>query len=228
MASLSTDSSWLQNNVNVLNAQLALSTASELQSANNKKNLYNAIIANKNTDIASANNDLLSQSNAIHGLYYYQGRNNQLNNVNKALLGTTTGQANALQNDNDLAKRQNEINEWETGNKMDTLFIYQQLLIILCATIILSFLWQKGMIGTTVFITFMAILALIFIFTIVNRAQYTNFKRDLRYWNQRRFPTSQVAPNACAVAEEVIADINAIADLGGYSNKLITNITSGT
>jgi hypothetical protein len=227
MATLSTDSAWLQNNVNVLNAQLALSTASELQSANNKQNLYNAIIANKNTDIASANSDLLSQSNAIHGLYYYQGRNNQLNNVNNALLGTTTGQANALQNDNDLAKRQNEINEWETGNKMDTLFIYQQLLIILCATIILSFLWQKGMIGTTVFTIFMVLLALIFIFTTVNRAQYTNFKRDLRYWNQRRFPTSQVAPNACAVAEQIGDNINAISDLGGYSNKLITNITTG-
>jgi hypothetical protein len=36
-----------------------------------------------------------------------------------------------------LAKRQNEINEWEAGNKRDTLFIYQMMLVGLSLTIIL-------------------------------------------------------------------------------------------
>jgi hypothetical protein len=232
MPTLGTYSSWLQNNVSALDAQLATSVAQSYATSDNKRNLYESIIANKNTDIQTANADLLAQSNAIHGLYYYRGRNNQLNNVNKSLLGTTTGQADALLSDNDLAKRQNEINEWETGNKMDTLFVYQQFLIILCTSVVLSYLWKSGIIGNTVFTTLMIVLVLVFILTVVNRAQYTNLKRDTRYWHQRRFPTSEITtPSACDIANTIVNDTNnisrALADLGGYGTSNTGVVTSG-
>lgn len=223
---------WLEDNVSALNAQLAIAVSKSVLSDTNKNDLYMSIINNKNTDIEDVNDALLAESNAIHGLYYYQGRNSQLNDVNQSLVGTTTGQANALVSDNDLAKRQNEINEWETGNKLDTLFIYQQLLIILCATVILSYIWKTGIIGNTVFIILLVLLGLIFIFTVVNRAQYTNLKRDTRYWNQRRFPTTGVSSvSACDVVNELESNVGllsgALADLGGFGTSNTGTTTSG-
>ena len=92
-----------------------------------------------------------------------------------------------------LAKRQNEINQWEAGNKMDTLFIYQQMLIILSAIIILTYLLKKGMLSSTAFWSLTSILAAIFAFTVANRALWTDHIRDTRYWNRRQFPVNQFA-----------------------------------
>ena len=90
-----------------------------------------------------------------------------------------------------LAKRQNEINQWEAGNKLDTLFIYQQMLIILSAVIIMTYLLKKGILPPTVFWSITGILAAIFAFTVANRVQFTDKIRDTRYWNKRQFPVDQ-------------------------------------
>ena len=90
-----------------------------------------------------------------------------------------------------LAKRQNEINQWEAGNKLDTLFVYQQMLIILSAVIIMTYLLKKGILPSTVFWSITGILAAIFAFTVARRAQYTDKIRDNRYWNKRQFHVDQ-------------------------------------
>ena len=51
------------------------------------------------------------------------------------------------------------------------------------------------MIGPYIFYGVGLLLALIIIFTIVNRAQYTKSIRDRRFWNKRRFPTESKAIN---------------------------------
>ena len=101
--------------------------------------------------------------------------------------------------DRDLAKRQVEINQWSTGSKMDTLFIYQQLFLILCATCVLLFLLVRGAIGAPLFVGIVLVLVAIFTFTLVERAQFTQFLRDGRYWNRRKFPTYSgiPVPNIC-------------------------------
>jgi hypothetical protein len=110
------------------------------------------------------------------------------------------GDADAILNDRDLAKRQYEINQWTAGNGMDTLFIYQQLLIIVCTVIVLLFIWRQGIISNVMFFGVLFVLVCIFVFTIVNRAQYTNFLRDKRFWNRRLFPTYKKipVPNICS------------------------------
>jgi hypothetical protein len=221
------DLTYLQNNVNTLDAQLALSVANTGMTQANKQNLYNTIIANKNSDIQQANDSLLAQTNAMRALYYYQGQDNKLNDVNRAILGTTTEQANALQNDSDLAKRQNEINEWETGDKMDTLFVYQMLLILLCIIIVLSYLWKIAILSTSMYITFSILTTATFVLTLLNRAQYTSLKRDTRFWHQRQFPQSEGGGSACAVANSIAANVNAITDLGGYAASQFSNVTTG-
>lgn len=94
---------------------------------------------------------------------------------------------NDISDTNNLLKRQIEINEWSYGNKMDTLFVYQSLFITLTLITILAFFVRFNIISNTFFFTFSALLLLIFSLIIVNRAQYTNFIRDNRYWNRRKF-----------------------------------------
>jgi hypothetical protein len=154
-----------------------------------QQNLYNDVTGKKDAAMASAYGELKANTNALHGLQYYLKRNTQLNKVQEDIAGTVQAQASAIEEDQNLAKRQNEINEWEAGNKRDTLFIYQMLLVSLSITIILAYLMRAGIMGEYLFYSLTLLLVLIVVFTIVNRAQYTNSIRDRRFWNKRRFPT---------------------------------------
>ena len=160
-----------------------------------QQNLYNDVTGKKDAAMASAYGELKANTNALHGLQYYLKRNVQLNKVQEDIVGTVKAQASAIEEDQNLAKRQNEINEWEAGNKRDTLFVYQMMLVGLSLTIILAYLMRIGIIGSYLFYGLVLVILLIFIFTIVNRAQYTNAIRDRRFWNKRRFPTDTTPIN---------------------------------
>lgn len=160
-----------------------------------QQNLYNDVTGKKDAAMASAYGELKANTNALHGLQYYLKRNVQLNKVQEDIIGTVKAQASAIEEDQNLAKRQNEINEWEAGNKRDTLFVYQMMLVGLSLTIILAYLMSIGIIGSYLFYGLTLVIVLIFIFTIVNRAQYTNAIRDRRFWNKRRFPTDTTPIN---------------------------------
>jgi hypothetical protein len=87
----------------------------------------------------------------------------------------------------DLATRQIEINEWTYQNKMDTLFIFQVLFIGLTfLAILFSLKGLSGFSGAFVWYTTVVVTVLVAIL-IINRAVYTNTRRDGRYWNRRRF-----------------------------------------
>jgi hypothetical protein len=160
-----------------------------------QQNLYNDVTGKKDAAMASAYGELKANTNALHGLQYYLKRNVQLNKVQEDIVGTVKAQASAIEEDQNMAKRQNEINEWEAGNKRDTLFVYQMMLVGLSLTIILAYLMSIGIIGSYLFYGLTLVIVLIFIFTIVNRAQYTNAIRDRRFWNKRRFPTDTTPIN---------------------------------
>jgi hypothetical protein len=69
------------------------------------------------------------------------------------------------------------------------------MLVGLSITIILAYLMSIGIIGSYLFYGLVLVIVLVFIFTIVNRAQYTNAIRDRRFWNKRRFPTDTTPIN---------------------------------
>lgn len=160
-----------------------------------QQNLFNDVTGKKDAAIQNAYGELKANTNALHGINYYAKRNEQLNSIQNDIVETAQKQATAVQSDSNLAKRQNEINEWEAQNKQDTLFVYSQLLIILSTTVILAYLMSIGILSSYVFYCVVLALVLVFIFTIVNRAQYTRSIRDRRFWNKRRFPTDTTPLN---------------------------------
>jgi len=161
--------------------------------------LYRDVSTSKDGAIQKAYGDLEQASTTQHAIFYYQQRNQDLSNIQGQVFQDRKGSADAVLYDRDLAKRQYEMNQWDTSNKMDTLFVYQQLLIILCAVVVLSYLWNQNIVSPYVFFGIVFILVCIFVFTIVDRAQYTNTLRDNRYWSQRLFPSYSTIrlPNVC-------------------------------
>jgi hypothetical protein len=111
----------------------------------------------------------------------------QIQSVNDQMLQKYKTSAGSKNDHINLLKRQEQINEWEVNNKRETLFVYQQIFIILCASIVLVYLYRTDIIGTVPFLAIEFILVAIIVFTVTYRVQYTDGVRDKQYWNKRYF-----------------------------------------
>jgi hypothetical protein len=161
--------------------------------------LYNDVTSAKDESIQKVYGDLQRASDTGNAIYYYYKRNTDLDKLQAQVYDSQKGSANAVLHDRDLAKRQYEINQWSSSNKMDSLFVYSQLFIILCTVSLLVFVSYQGILPPMAIAVISLIVIIIFIFTIVNRSQYTNFLRDGRFWNRRKFPVYNPVPtpNIC-------------------------------
>jgi hypothetical protein len=161
--------------------------------------LYSGVTAQKRDAFQKIYGDLQQASAANNAVLTYYENNDELSRMQEELYKKLKKETGGIEYDQNIAKRQVELNQWSAGNKMDTLFIYQQLFLILCATTVLTFLWIRGAIGAPLFVVIVLVLIAIFTFTVVERAQFTQFLRDGRYWNRRKFPTYTgiPVPNIC-------------------------------
>ena len=89
--------------------------------------------------------------------------------------------------DTESATRQAQINEWSYNNKMDTLFVFQIVFILLLFSSILVILRQMGTFGANFMYYSISIATAIVAIIIVNRVVYTQTKRDPVYWHKRVF-----------------------------------------
>jgi hypothetical protein len=85
----------------------------------------------------------------------------------------------------DTYTRQGEINEWQAQNKLDTLFFLQTLFIYLTAFVVLLFLRRYDLLPSPAFYLLSGVLTVAVVGILWNRAYYTAFSRDKRYWNRR-------------------------------------------
>jgi hypothetical protein len=177
---------------------------------NAQQRLYNNVTQQKDDTFQKVYGDLERASTTERAVYHYYKRNSDLNTLQKNVFDSQKNSADAVIHDRDLAKRQYEINQWSASNKMETLFIYSQMFIVLCTFVILGFVWMKGILSTSVVMILGVIILLIVIFTIVNRSQYTDFVRDKRYWSRRLFPVYRPipTPNICPTAPANTATAN--------------------
>jgi len=174
--------------------------------------LYNAVTLEHSDTFQKVYGDYQRASNTNNNILYYYIRNNDINNLEDSLYEQAQNSADSAKYDSDLAKRQYEINEWTGSNKSDTLFIFQMILIALSVSAPLLYLQRKGIIPMSVFIGITFLLFVAILFTIIVRAQYTNYTRDTRFWNRRRFPGMggpPVAPTCEQVASGIESTLSA-------------------
>lgn len=162
---------------------------------------------------------LQQSSNTNNNILYYFTRNKDLNHLQESLEERVKGEALGARHDAQLAKRQFEVNEWTSGNKLDTLFFFQLLFISLMILAPIFYYHRLGVIPGGAFYGIVALIVLALLLTIIIRARYTEVIRDYRFWNRRRFPTLP-APRPAPICPGFSSDAIAGAQAG------ITNISN--
>jgi hypothetical protein len=146
--------------------------------------------SNITTQINKAETDQLfeslnsSEQNSNTALTYgaYLGRNMTIRNIASDLTKENKRVNNGAK---DTYTRQSEINEWSAQNKMDTLFFLQILFIYFSVIVVCLFLRQYGLMPNAGLYIVIGLGLLIVIGILWNRASYTQYNRDKRFWNRR-------------------------------------------
>lgn len=214
----------LANTINNLKANPAqLSTY--LQTASD--NIYNKITTARQDAFTKSYADMKRAVDVQKNQYYYTQRNHDLNNLQQGFYKNVEMEANKYVIDNDNAKRQYEINEWASSNKLDTLFIFQILFVCLLVETVVVLFWRRGLFNTGIFSIMTVILLVIFTFTVVSRAQYTQKLRNNRYWNKRNFDVYNKkpipVPDCKALSDAADAASDAISNLPGTATDVLNS-----
>ncbi len=92
----------------------------------------------------------------------------------------------------DLTRRQVEINDWYYENKRETLFVLQLILLTALTVVVLLAAKSYGFIGQEGSDYLLVFIITVALGTWVYRWYYTKYVRDRRYWNNRTFEAGEV------------------------------------
>ena len=191
-----------------------------------KANLYNQVVQEHSDTFQKTYGDMVRSNDTINNTMYYFVRNKDLDKLQSAVLGRAQQEAEAASFDAQTGKRQVEVNEWTSGNKQDTLFFLQLMLISFTSLAVLLYLQRLGVIPLSVFTGISTLLSIAVILTLIVRAQYTNKTRDNKYWNRRRFQQMggpPAAPSCEAVSELYSGAVGGISSLRNQAETGLTN-----
>lgn len=187
---------------NTMNAQGAAGDSYEaacgggINTESCKKFLENQINSYVNGQVGRKDNSM--QSVVLHTKNVFDTHINAASNLirNNDLLSTkgfinsyNQQKLNSVAYDNDLTKRQFEINEYHYRNKLDTLFFLQIFFIAVLVMAILVYYNRRGVITNKMMSALIATLAILLIIVGVSRYFYNSRTRDRRLWHRRHFQT---------------------------------------
>lgn len=156
-----------------------------LQSQQDK--VYKDVTKQKDGTFQKVYGDLSRATKAQESAIMHNKRNMELSILNQKILDEQKRAADTITQDKNLANRKYEMNEWTVNNKKDTLFVFSMLFIVLSGLVLITVLWRMGILGTSLWLLLAAPMIIIFVFTVVNRSQYTDVLRNKRYWNRQIF-----------------------------------------
>jgi hypothetical protein len=183
-----------------------------------KGELYSAVSAEHSDSYSKVHGDLVRSGDTIKNVAFYHVRNKDLDLTQQAVFEKAKAEADAVAYDSHIAKRQFEINEWTVGNKRDTLFVLQLMLIGLTLIAPLVYLRRIGAIPTSTMTTLIFLILVAIALTFAVRYQYTDRTRDLRFWNRRRFaqmggpPTPPTCESVQGLAQQSVAAVAGAVD----------------
>ena len=124
-------------------------------------------------------------------------RNRSIDNIAKDM---TYYNKKLMNGSKDTYLRQGEINEWQAQNKLDTLFFLQTTFLFFTLIVFLIFLRQYGVVTNGMLWMIVSFFTLILVGILWNRASYTNYSRDKRYWNRRYIGLTDSSVSAAAAS----------------------------
>lgn len=186
----------------------------------NSDKIINTMNNNKVNNTDKVMGDLTRAMDTQKNVYYYYQRNRDMLRLGQDPVNRLKRDADGLIHDRDIAQRQYEINQWTAGNRADTLFVYQLIFICVLTLALFTSMWRMGVVSTGFLGLLIFALIIIIVLTIVNRAQYTAYSRDQRYWNKRQFPkftASLPTPNCPSLYDKYT-------ELQGLVSETATNL----
>ena len=161
-----------------------------------KSGFLNEVATQKENTIQKIYGDMKKSSSMNNTMLGYHLRNQQLLKAEDTIYQDKRKDAQQALYDKSNNARQFEINQWEIGNRLDTLFVFQQIFIVIATIIILRFFNIKGFIPKSIYYTIIGILIVIVILSVIYRYRYTRVLRNQRYWNRRVFPGYNIQPSS--------------------------------
>jgi hypothetical protein len=192
----------------------------------NSDKIVDTINRNKTVNTDKVLGDLTRAMDTQKNVYYYYQRNRDMLRLGKDPIERMKRDSSGLIHDRDIAERQYEMNQWTSGNRADTLFVYQLIFICVLTLALFTSMWRMGVVSTGFLGLLIFALIIIIVLTIVNRAQYTAFSRDQRYWNKRQFPkfTASIPTPDCPTFYDKVNEIKGLANKSiNYAQNLPSN-----
>jgi len=174
---------------NASNASTPINTDQEmlLFLKNQQDTVFRDVIKQQDASFDKAYGDLQQAVKTQEFTTVYDKRNKDLANIQQSIYDKQQKSADAVINDNNMASRKNEMNEWTVQNKTDTLFVFSALFITISVLLLLTVLLRMHIISASLWVGIGLPFIIIFIFIVVNRSQYTDILRNKRYWNKKIF-----------------------------------------
>ena len=174
---------------NASNASTPINTDQEmlLFLKNQQDTVFRDVIKQQDASFDKACGDLQQAVKTQEFTTVYDKRNKDLANIQQSIYDKQQKSADAVINDNNMASRKNEMNEWTVQNKTDTLFVFSALFITISVLLLLTVLLRMHIISASLWVGIGLPFIIIFIFIVVNRSQYTDILRNKRYWNKKIF-----------------------------------------
>ena len=187
----------------------------ELQSflQQQQSTIYKDIIKQKQNVFSKVYGDLDRAAKSQESVLMYNKRNKELTTMQDQVYNNQVNMASAVLNDQNMATRKNEMNEWSVGNKNDTLFVYSALFIALSGMLLCVVLWKMSLMSGYFSGSLMGLILVIFVLILVRRSQYTSNTRDQRYWNRKNFGGKYgkiPLPNCPGLVDEIVAGTDAV------------------
>ena len=154
---------------------------------NQQNSVFKEIVSQKDNTFQKVYGDLNRAGKVQQSVLMYDKRNKELIDIQEQVFQNQKNSANAVMEDQSMAHRKHDMNEWSVGNKNDTLFIFSSLFIMLSGLLLITVLWRMSMLSSTLWVALGAPMIILFALIVINRAQYTNILRNKRYWNKQIF-----------------------------------------
>lgn len=195
-----------------------------------QSSVYRDIIKQKGNVFSKVYGDLNRAAKSQESVLMYNERNKQLSSMQDKVFNNQKSMASGMIDDQNLASRKNEMNEWSVGNKNDTLFVYSALFISLSALLLCVVLWKMQIISGYFSGSLMGLILGIFVLILFNRSQYTSNKRDQRYWNRKNFGGKGEKiplPNCPGLVDDIAAGADSVTQYAQNAGRRALNAGIG-
>lgn len=146
----------------------------------------------KRASFVKASSDMARFMDMDHNSQATLSRTGQLADSQNHIYNEQLRSMQQKKSNEDLTRRQVEINDWYYENKRETLFVLQLLLLTALTVVVLFALKTYGFVGPQGADYALVLVLVVAAGTWLYRWYYTTYIRDRRYWNSRNFPAGDI------------------------------------